>query len=370
MPEPLKYIYSKPLFESFTATIKTVVPEFDSEGYIKDIFYKDWENLELKERMRHSTHTLNKYFSKDYKVNVDHILKCVDLLKNKPKTSEYDTLAYMFFPDYIEQYGIDDYETSINAMETITQFASCEFAIRPFIIKYETQAIAQMLKWSKHKNLHVRRLASEGCRPRLPWAMALPSLKKDPSPILPILENLKDDTSEYVRRSVANNLNDIAKDNPNIVVSIVKQWIGKTEVTDKLVKHASRTLLKQGHQELMQLFGFGSIKNIKLKNFKILTPKVKIGEDLEFEFIVKNLSKSSSKIRLEYTIYYQKANGSLTPKVFKISEKEYAGNSSTTIHKKQSFKLITTRKFHLGLHKVAIVVNGNEFKTLDFNLIP
>lgn len=369
MPEPLKYIYSKPLFESFTQTLSNVIPNFNKQGYLKDIFNEQWDSLELKERMRHATLTLHKYLSKNYKQDVQSILACQELLENKPKVTEYDTLAYMFFPDYIEQYGMNDFEISMSAMERITPFASCEFAIRPFIIKYEHKAIEYLLNWSKHENLHVRRLASEGSRPRLPWAMALPALKKDPSPILPILENLKHDTSEYVRRSVANNLNDIAKDHPEIVVSKVKMWIGKTEATDKLVKHASRTLLKQGHTELMELFGFGSVKNIKIENFSVLTPKVKIGGDLEFEFVLKNKGKTASKIRLEYAVHYQKANGSLSPKVYKISEKTYEKNSITNVHRKQSFKLITTRKFHTGLHKVSIIVNGKSFDTLDFFLV-
>ncbi len=369
MPEPLKYIYSKPLFESFTETFLTVVPHFNKKGFINDIYNEEWDNLELKERMRHSTIVLHKHLSKNYKNDIKNILACVKLLRNNSKLSDYDMLAYMFLPDYIEQYGLDDYDTSINAMELITPFTSCEFAIRPFIITYEAKAIKQLLKWSQHKNLHVRRLASEGSRPRLPWAMALPFLKKDPTSILPILENLKNDISEYVRRSVANNLNDIAKDHPEIVVSIAKKWFGKTKETDRLVKHASRTLLKQGHPKLMELFGFGSVKNIKIEDFKILTPKVKIGDSLEFKFQLKNTAKKSSKIRLEYAIHYQKANGSLSPKVFKISEKIYEGKSITNVHRKQSFKIITTRKFHSGLHKVSIIINGKTFNTLNFNLI-
>lgn len=369
MPEPLKYIYSKPLFESFTETIKTVIPNFNKKGFINDIFNNEWDNLELKERMRHSTHTLHKHLSKDYKTDVENILKCIELLSTKSKVTNYNTLAYMFFPDYIEQYGLDDYDTSISAMEIITQFTSCEFAIRPFIIKYEDKALMQMLKWSKHNNFHVRRLASEGSRPRLPWAMALPALKKEPLALIPLLENLKNDESEYVRRSVANNLNDIAKDNPDTVVIIAKKWIGKTKETDKLIKHACRSLLKQGHQELMQLFGFGSVEKINIEAFKILTPKVKIGDALKFTFNLKNTDTTPLKIRLEYVIHYQKANGSLSPKVFKISEKFYNKKSTTSIHKKQSFKIITTRKFHLGLHKVSIIVNGNEFNTLDFELV-
>lgn len=148
------------------------------------------------------------------------IINLIPILENngfKP-----DNLEFIFFPDFIEVYGIDDYETSVIAFETITEFVSCEFAVRPFIINNQETMLKQMFDWSNHKLPMVRRLASEGCRPRLPWAMAIPSLKENPEPIISILENLKNDVSESVRRSVANNLNDISKDNPKIVIDLVK----------------------------------------------------------------------------------------------------------------------------------------------------
>ena len=227
----------------------------------------------------------------------------------------------------------------------------------------------QMLEWSRHPNHHLRRLASEGCRPRLPWAKALPAFKQNPDDILPILENLKNDPSEYVRKSVANNLNDISKDHPELVVSIAKKWKDHTKNTDWIIKHACRTLLKQGNAEVMQLHGFGSSKKIKLQNFEILTPHVNIGDYLAFRFLLQNLENKPKKIRLEYAIYYQKANGTLSKKVFMISEKEYPAQSETTILRKQSFKLISTRKFHPGLHQIGIIINGIEKNRGDFYVI-
>jgi len=188
-------------------------------------------------------------------------------------------------------------------------------------------------------------------------------------PILPILENLKNDESEFVRKSVANNLNDISKDNPQIVIKIVKNWQGKTKNTDWIIKHASRTLLKQGNPEVLQIFGFGSAKKIKIENLQIRTPKVKIGKALEFRFQLSNSDNTNANIRLEYAVYYKKANGSLAKKVFKISEKTYPANSTTQIERKQSFKLITTRKYHLGQHKLSVIINGKESDKLDFKLI-
>ncbi len=285
------------------------------------------------------------------------------LQKNKTKGQSFE---WMFLPEFIELYGLDDFKSSIKAFEIVTQFTSCEFAVRPFFIKYPKEMTAHMLLWSIHKSEHVRRLSSEGCRPMLPWAMALPTLKKEPTSILPILENLKNDPSEYVRRSVANNLNDIAKNQPELVIKIAKKWLGKTAETNKLVKHACRTLLKAGNKEIMPLFGFGSVDNIEINNFQFIENTIKIGANLTFTFNLKNKNNKAILLRLEYAIYYQKANGTLSKKIFKISEKTYPKNTNIVITKTQSFKAISTRKFHVGLHQVAIVVNGTEFDKNNF----
>lgn len=366
MAELWKNIYNQTFFDKFTSSIKEVVPDFKTKSFLKELYDIEWKNRELKQRMRHITHTLKKHLSKDFEKNVKTILNLIPVLENngfKP-----DNLEFIFFPDFIEVYGIDNYNTSIKAFETITQFVSCEFAVRPFIINNQKAMLKQMFDWSNHKHPMVRRLATEGCRPRLPWVMAISSLKENPKPIISILENLKNDVSESVRRSVANNLNDISKDNPKTVIELVKKWKGVTKETDSLTKHACRTLLKQGNSEVMNLFGFGAVDKIKITDFKILTETVKIGSVLEFSFNLVNTSSITSKIRLEYGLYYQKANRSLSKKVFKISEKDYLKKSKTKINRKQSFKIITTRKFHFGKHQVSIIINGTEFEKIDFEL--
>ncbi len=370
MAELFKNIYNQTFFDVFTSFFEEVVPTFNTKEFLSEIFDDEWKNRELKQRMRHTTNTLHRQLSGSFEKDITDILRFIELWKDREtKVSPNDGLAFMFLPDYIEQYGLEHYHIAMDATEVITIFSSCEFSIRPFITKYPEKSMVQMLQWASHSNLHVRRLASEGSRPRLPWAMAIPQLKKDPMPILPILEALKNDPSEYVRRSVANNLNDIAKDNPEVVIKIARQWKGKTRETDWVVKHACRTLLKQGNQELMELFGFGKVHKITLSKFKINTPLVKIGKHLRFSFDLTNTDDSASKIRLEYGLYYQKANGSLSKKVFKISEKDYPGDSTSSITRKQSFKIITTRKFHVGKHQVSIIINGKEFDKLDFELV-
>lgn len=363
----LKHIYNDRFFHKFLGSMVKVVPNFDMSRFMETIYDYEWEQRELKQRMRHISLTLNEYLPGNYSDKLEIILKSIPQLIHDGFKA--DNLEFMFYPDYVEVFGLEEPEISIPAFEEITQYVSCEFAVRPFLIQYPDKMILQMKKWAAHSHASVRRLASEGCRPRLPWAMALPFLKQDPEPILPILEALKSDPSEYVRRSVANNLNDISKDHPLTVISIAKTWQGKSKETDKLIKHACRTLLKQGDSEVMQLFGFGSTAHISIADFTVHTPQVQIGDYLEFSFKLKNNDTCNALIRLEYGVYYQKANGSLSRKVYKISEKEYAPQSETSITRKQSFKLITTRKFHKGLHQVSLIMNGKESEKLDFELV-
>lgn len=366
MAEFFKDIYNEAFFDDFADNLKIVIEDFDKNNFLSKIMDENWVNKELKQRVRHISKVLREILPNSYEQSVSII---VELLKLSRKNQMDLSLEYLFFPDFIEQYGLESYDASIQAIEQITQFISCEFSVRPFIVKYPNEMMEQMLTWSLHSHYKVRRLASEGSRPRLPWAMALPKLKDNPQPIFQILNNLKNDESDFVRRSVANNLNDISKDSPEAVIQIANRWKGESEYTDWIIKHGCRTLLKQGNLEVMRLFGFGSIDEIEVHNFSVLTPKIKIGQVLEFEFQLENKHNTKTKIRLEYGIYYQKSNGSLSKKVFKISEKYYAGNSSTNIIRKQSFKVITTRKFYCGIHQVSLIVNGREVQNKDFELI-
>lgn len=289
MAEPFKNMYNKQFFDLFTKDLRLVIDDFDAHGFVSQIMDDEWEGRELKQRWIHITSILKKFLPADYKEAIAKILELLDHVKStRSDFSVIDDTKFglmleygVILNNYVEQYGLDDYETSVKAIEKITQFTSCEFVTHPFIIKYPDEMMKQMLVWSKHGHWGVRRLASEGCRPRLPWAMALPNLKKDPTPIIPILENLKNDPARFVRLSVANNLNDIAKDNPEIVIDLAKKWKGESKEVDWIIKHGCRTLLKQGIPEVMELFGFDSIRNnISVEDFQISSPKVKVGNSL------------------------------------------------------------------------------------------
>lgn len=364
MSSLLKDWFSPAFYSAFSDQMHAVQPHFPKAAFQKAIFNKDWPGLELKGRMRHTATVLHSFLSPDFTQAATTLML---LVKHLQKQGVKGSIVHCFLPDYIEVYGIDHYQQSVKAFETITTFITCEFAVRPFMIRYEKEMLVQMVRWSTHRHEQVRRLASEGARPRLPWAMALPALKKNPEPLLEILENLKADPSETVRRSVANNLNDIAKDHPAFVLGLVKKWKGISPETDWVIRHGSRTLLKQGDVQTLACFGISHNKSIQLKSFEILTQKVRIGAYLVFQFSMH--TTKAQLIRIEYAVYYQKANGTLSKKIFKISERNYAKNEMLHFTRKHPFKIITTRTFHKGLHRVALVLNGKEFETHDFLLL-
>lgn len=360
-----KDLFNESFYRGLAKTLKGILPNFDEQVFVEKVLADGFESLEMKQRITRTSEVLHEFMPVEFSEGSRYLLEMVRTFEVSEEAK--DGLQYLFIPEYVERYGIDDYPLSVNAFEVITPFITCEFAVRPFIVKYP-QMIDQMLEWTKHPNRRVRRLASEGARPRLPWGMALTKLKKDPTSIMPIIDALKDDECEVVRRSVANNLNDIAKDNPEIVIDFSNRYFGDNTDLDKLIKHACRTLLKQAEPNTLALFGFDS-QDIEMSGFSVHTPIVTIGDALAFSFTVHNCSDQDNKLRLEYGVYYQKHNGTLARKVFKISERDIAAGEVYPVDRKQNFKVITTRKFHVGLHQVSIILNGRELEKLDFTLV-
>jgi len=349
MPEPLKNLYSKQLLQALCKEMQRSYGAFEAGRFMELVLDDSWAQRELKQRMEHISKSLHKCLPSEYPEAVDILQRVA------PKFVGFE---YMFFPGFVELYGMDDYEVSITALANFTEYASSEFAVRPFIKIYGSRMMTQMSAWAVSDNLHMRRLASEGCRPRLPWAMALPEFKQDPGPILPILEKLKADGSEYVRRSVANNLNDIAKDNPGTVVNIAGRWLGNNPHTDRLVKHACRTLLKRGQPEIMRLFGFVNPAHITIKDFAV-QEVVNMGRGVSFSFTLRSAKQPLGKLRIEYAIDFMKKNGKPSRKLFMLSESQNTGYEKP-FHKMYSFRKISTRKYYTGTHGVAVIVNGHE----------
>mgnify|MGYP003624692351 CR=1 FL=1 len=358
MAELLKDVYSNTFINSVADHFQVAYPDFDKQLFVTTLFDEQWESRELKSRLTFIAQTLHILLPADFKKS-SAILHQV-----APYFSSYEA---MFFPAFIEMYGLDDLETSIKSLALLTQYSSSEFAVRPFIEKYPEVMMAKMLEWASSDNVHVRRLASEGCRPRLPWASALTEFKKNPQQIIPILESLKDDDEDYVYRSVANNLNDISKDHPELVTSIAQSWMQGKPSKNRiwLVKHACRGLLKSGHPTVLALFGFSDPAHIQIQDFNI-DKTVKLGNALGFSFSLVS-HQILGQCRCEFIISFMKKNGKQADKIFKISEAEIKSQSKA-ISKQFSFKAISTRKYYPGEHQLTLVVNGKKLAMQSFTL--
>ena len=360
MPELLKDKLNYDSLHEFAMAVQAVYSSFLADEFIKSTMDETWADLELKARGRQISINLGKYLPADY-------IAAIGIIDKVALT--YDGFCKYCFPDFVEVFGQDEinWPVSIDALERYTQYASAELAVRPFIIKHEERMMARMYAWSKHKSAHLRRLASEGCRPALPWGMALNSFKKDPTPILPILEQLKTDPSEDVRRSVANNINDISKTHPQLVVELAKSWYGKNEHTNWIVKHGCRTLLKKGNRDILAIFGYDDVAAVDVADFTVTPAAISLGGDITFSFAI--TVKEATKVRLEYGIDYVKANGKRNRKIFQISEISLKKNERKSYTKNHSFADLSTRKHYPGIHSIVLMVNGIEREKLDFNVI-
>ena len=351
MAERLKDIFfTDSSIASLADAINAVYQRFDRNKFLDLIYSHDWENQALKEKMRHTTICMHETLPASYPETLEILKQVV------PSVKGFEALT---FPDYVQIYGTQDWERSLPALGYFTKFGSAEFAIRPFLVEDYQAVMPYLFDWASDEDENVRRLVSEGTRPRLPWGMKLEVFIQDPTPMLPLLEQLKDDPSETVRRSVANHLNDISKDNAEITLDIAERWYGESQEIDWIVKHACRGLLKSGNQRALRLFGFGDPVNIILRNIEIHPEKIHIGEKVLLTFELEISETVDTLVRLENKVDYQKAKGKISSKVFQISEKSFSPGTHK-INKKHSFADMSIRKHYPGVHEISIIVNGVE----------
>jgi 3-methyladenine DNA glycosylase AlkC len=267
----------------------------------------------------------------------------------------FSGLQGLVLPQMIEDLSDTSIQARLDALGSVTAYSSSEFAMRNLIAGYPEPAFRQLLEWSQSADHHQRRLASEACRPRLPWAKILLDLKLDPSPILPILNNLMQDTSLYVRKSVANNLNDIGKDHPEKMLAFCVDWKGKSPHTDWIIKQACRNFLKQRDPRFLALFNLTGAEYVELADWHH-DPTVKLGEQLAYQFTLRS-EQNLGYLRVEIQVDYVRPNRPLYQKVFKLIEADYVV-AHKKFSKRLSFKRLTTRRYYPGQHQLQLIVNG------------
>ena len=364
----MKHALGLPAIERIAASVTMVVPDFNGRAFQQDA-QRGLAELELKARVKHLINVLHQHFNMPF----NKVSRYLQLLPAVWKVgAEGDSKAsFAAWPliDYVAVYGLDHPIEALQTLEVLTPLFTAEFAIRPFIQQHTDVTYAKLLEWCAHPSEHVRRLASEGSRTRLPWGMRLPQFIIDPAPLLAILGQLQADESLYVRRSVANNLNDISKDNPEWMIDVCRQWLANGRIeTQWIVKHALRSLIKAGDSRALSLLGYSENSTAVTSDLHLQKRVITVGDTLHFSCTI-TAGECAQKLVVDYRLYFMKANGQRTAKVFKLKNIVLAANETIILHKKHSFKPITTRRYYAGEHELALQINGREVARSEFSLI-
>jgi 3-methyladenine DNA glycosylase AlkC len=359
MADPLKEMFNQRYFERLATEIQLVWVAFSTPDFVTEVCL-GLEERSLNERMRHCATVLGRLLPQDYRQAIE-LLKQV--IPNMPKG--YQNLL---FPEFVAQFGLDQARFSLDALKFFTRFGSSEFAVRHFIRRDVAGTLAVMLSWAQDENEHVRRLASEGCRPRLPWSFKLDAVLENPELTRGILEALKADQSLYVRKSVANHLNDLSKDHTEYMLELVGAWDMDNAHTSWIVKHACRTLIKKGHPRALKIFKFEDEVLLKLSDFALAQTQLMLGDHLKFSFQLTSAKQGSQKLVVDYRILYCKQRGQRSGKVFKLKELSLATGETVQLAKQQLIQDLTTRKHYSGTHAIEILVNGIVRHQANFEL--
>lgn len=346
--------------------IKHVYPDFDEQGYINQTVEK-FPELELKERIHHMKDMLKIYLPQDYKVSVNIMLESLPIELDPDKTDDdFGSFILSAYWEYIAEFGCNEeyLDFSLQSFEEFTKRFSMEFAIRPFLKKYPKETLKYVRRWSLSNNYHVRRFASEWIRPNLPWWGKVDIWIKN---TINILDNLHTDKTQYVLRSVANNMNDITKLDSDIIIKKLLEWKKLWKQNDKnmlfLITHALRTQIKVGNPKALALLGY-YMPDIKIIDYKISTQEVSLWESLEFEFNIH--SNISQKLLINYKIHFVTARWMISSKIFNISKKHLSKSEVIKVNKKHPLKSMTTKKLYSWTHYVEIFINWEKFDKKSF----
>lgn len=356
--EPLKEMFNHAFYARLSTAVAAVYPAFPVKRFIRDVI-DNIEDLSLNQRMRKTSIVLQQHLPKNYTQTIGILKDVVPQLDRG-----YTTLV---FPDFVAQYGIAHFRESIDALKYFTSFGSSEFAIRVFFLHDFQRTLKIMQKWSEDNNFHVRRLSSEGSRPRLPWSFKLDQVIRTPSITAPILQNLKCDEELYVRKSVANHLNDISKDSPDAALRLVNTWDKTHPHTAWILKRGFRSLLKRGNASSMDMFGLTKNVKVSIRKFRLASDFVKLNDVMQFQFDIVSDSPKTQKLMIDYRIHYFKKSGITSSKTFKLKEVTLKPEEAISIRKSQRFMDFSTRQLYTGRHTLEIIVNGKTLKRKNFD---
>ena len=368
LAERLKYFFNETVIRAIARDIRSQHPPFDETSFVA-MCMEGLEDLELTERAGRVAEAMRRYLPNDFAVAARIIADSLGPELEGSDTFGLEPLRYMPHVFFVARYGLDDFEVSMWLQHELTRRFSAEGSIRAFLVTYPERTYARLQQWATDPNVHVRRLVSEGTRPRLPWARRLRAYQEDPAPVIRLLEMLKDDPHRYVQRSVANSLNDISKDHPDIAVDVCRRWsAGAGDGREWTVRHALRSLVKEGHRGALEVLGYASAPEIKITAVRFEPEHVKLGSTMRFSFDLCSEGDRDQGLLVDYAVHFVKANGARTPKVFKLRELVLPPGGRVRLDGRVSFADMTTRKHRPGRHQVDVLVNGVRYTLGEFEV--
>lgn len=368
MAEPLKNQFGPDVPERIGSMIASVWTEFDARRFLEHAL-DGYEELELTPRARQIARALAETLPADREEALGILVRSMGAELEGAELTGMASFLYLPHVFFIADHGLDHFEAAMAAQHEVTRRFTAEFSIRSYLERFPERTLARLREWTSDPSVHVRRLVSEGTRPRLPWAPRLKEFQRDPSPVLELLELLKDDPEEYVRRSVANNLNDIAKDHPQAVVDVARRWWSEGNAERRrLVKHGLRTLIKAADPEALAVLGYGPDSPVVVRDVRCSPTRVDIGGRVRVEIDLSNPSTDPGGALVDFRVHFVKANGSTSPKVFKGGEVDLDGGGTATIKKTVSLRQHSTRTHYPGVHHIDVLINGTVVDGPEFEL--
>jgi 3-methyladenine DNA glycosylase AlkC len=369
MAEPLKKYFGPEVPARIADMIHNVDVAFPREAFLADAL-DGFEALELTPRARHIASALGRHLPQDYEQAVEILIASLGPKLAAAELTGMEVFLYLPHVFYVAEFGAEHFEASMRAQFELTQRFTAEYSIRVFLERSPERTLARLREWAHDQSVHVRRLVSEGTRPRLPWAPRLRAFQADPRPVLELLDLLKDDPELYVRRSVANNLNDIGKDNPAVLIETCRRWAQDATAERRwLIRHALRSAVKRGDPAALEILGFGQATAASVREIRVVPAVVPIGDSVTFDVELANAGSSTERLLVDLRVHFVKANGRPGPKVFKLKELELPPHASAHLVKTISLAQHTTRTHYPGRHRVEVLLNGRAGATHLFDVV-
>jgi 3-methyladenine DNA glycosylase AlkC len=366
MAQPLKNFFDEQVVRAIARQLRGAYGRFDERAFVTACL-RDLTALELTARGWRVADVMREHLPRDFEAAAGVIVR--SLGPELERTDSFGMAPFRYMPHvfFVARYGLGHFEASMRAQYELTKRFTAESSIRAFLVEHPEATYARLVEWAGDANVHVRRLVSEGSRPRLPWAPRLRAYQDDPTPVLRLLELLKDDPERYVQRSVANNLNDIAKDHPEVAVATCRRWLkGAPAGRRWIVGHALRFLVKRGDAGALAALGFGEAPAVRVAGVRIEPRRVKLGGSIAFSFELEGTAGRAQELLVDFVVHFVKADGTTSPKTFKLTKVVLPARGRQAFRGKVSLVDMTTRRHRPGLHKLQALVNGVAFPLGEF----